>query len=123
MKRFAVACGISLLLAASVWASDKLVQSITTVAGVANCVGPLGPNRYAVQCQGCAVHVAAATSFDGGGSSLLGSTADTKSVLVNSSVLYDVELEGNVQPYICVMGQDGGAVTAQVYLRSVWGRQ
>lgn len=110
----------ALAVAGIAHAADNYLGSITTVAGRANCIPHLGLGRYAVQSKNSGMHVAQATNWDGGGSSYLGTTADTKSVLVTSPVLFDVDITKTSFPYICVMGQDGGAIVADVYLHTVF---
>lgn len=118
MKTVSIAILASLALTALAWGADNFYGDITTVQGVAKCAGPLGQGNYALQNKSASFHAAASSQADGGGSSTIGSTADTKSVLVNATVLYDLDITSNILPYICVMGADGGATTTQLYVHT-----
>lgn len=119
MKNYAIILTLAALFTGAAFAADNYLGSITTAANVANCYpeNKFG-SRLAVQCKVAACHVAAASQTDGGGSSLTGTTADTNSVLVNAGVLYDVDMTIRATPYLCVTGQDGGAVRADVFIRT-----
>lgn len=120
MKNYALIIGLAALFTGAAFAADNYLGSIQTDGSRANCLveGQAG-RKLAVQCKSAACHVAAASLRDGGGSSLTGGTADPLSVLVNQNVLYDVDMASGTTPFICVIGQDGGAVRADVYVRTV----
>lgn len=119
MKNTVLLISLASLFACAALAADNYLGSIQTVAGVANCwpESKLG-SRLSVQCKAAGCHVAAASLPDGGGSAAAGSTADLNSVLVNQNVLYDVDMKLGATPYLCVIGQDGGAVRADLYIRT-----
>lgn len=101
-------------IAAFAQSSDQPVASITTVANVANCAGPYFNRSMSVQPRTNAAHVGKASLPDGGGADVVA----TDHVLVNQNVLFDMKTTTS-QPYICVFGVDGGAVTAKVYDRGL----
>lgn len=119
MKNTAIIVALASVFAGVALAADNYLGSIQTIAGVANCYPySVFGSKLSVQCKVASCHVAAGSLRDGGGTAALGQTADMNSVLVTGAALYDVDMKLAATPYICVTGQDAGAVKADIFIRT-----